>query len=75
MQLIIGSVLTVALVLLLVAVVWRPALGRLSELRGATYMLLIGVPALVVQTDLLAIVAMAGSSIALLELIVALAAI
>jgi hypothetical protein len=74
MQVIIGSFLTVALVLLLVAAVWRPALGRLSELRGATYMLLIGVPALVVQTDFFAIAALAGSSVALLELIVALAA-
>lgn len=72
MQLIVGSILTVAVVLLLVAAASRPALSRLKELRGATYMLLIGVPSLVVQTDLVAIATLAGSSIALLELIVAL---
>ena len=67
MQLIVGSVLTVALVLLLIVAIWPAALPQLRELRGAAYMLLIGVPALVLQTDLLAIAYLAGSSMALYE--------
>lgn len=67
MQLFVGSVLTVVLVLLLFVAVWPAALPQLSKLRGAAYMLLIGVPALVLQTDLLAIAYLAGSSVVLYE--------
>jgi hypothetical protein len=69
MKFLIGSVLTVALVLLLIAI-WRPESSRLGELRGAAYMLLIGVPALVLQTDLFAITALVGGSMALFEVVV-----
>ncbi len=69
MQLVIGSVLTVALVMLLIAAIWPSALAQLRDLRGAAYMLLIGVPALVLQTDLLAIAYLAGSSMALYEVL------
>lgn len=68
MNIIIGSILTVALVLLLISL-WRPRTAALRELRGAAYMLLIGVPALVLQTDLFAITALAGGSMALFEVL------
>ena len=69
MQLLIGSVLTVALVLTLTAAIWPAALGRIHDLRGAAYMLLIGVPALVVQSDLIAIASLAGGAMAVFELL------
>lgn len=69
MQLMIGSVLTVALVLTLTAAIWPAALERIRDLRGAAYMLLIGVPALVVQSDLIAIVSLAGGAMAVFELL------
>ncbi len=69
MELLIGSVLTVAVVMLLVAVVWQPLGGRISDMRGATYMLLISVPALVIQTDLVSIAALAGLSMVLFEIV------
>lgn len=69
MELLLGSVLTVALVLLLIAAVLRPARGALSDFRVAAHMLLLGVPALVLQTDLVAIAALAGSSMALYEVV------
>lgn len=69
MDLLIGSVLTVAVVMLLLVAVWGPVGGRLRDMRGATYALLICVPALAIQTDLLGIAALAGMSMALFELV------
>jgi hypothetical protein len=69
MQIMIGSVLTVTVVVLLIVAVRQPAVGRLRELRGACYMLLIGVPALVIQTDLAGIAALSGLSMVVFELV------
>ena len=69
MELLIGSVLTVALVLLLIAAITTPLRGDLRDFRVAAHMLLLGVPAVVLQTDLVGIAVLAGSSMALYELV------
>lgn len=69
MDLLLGSALTVALVILLVLMVRRPDGARVRDVRGATYMLLIGVPALVIQTDLTGIAALSGMSMVLFEVV------
>ena len=75
MQLLIGSVITVALVLMLLWVVFQPSLSELKAQRVPAHMLLLGVPALVLQTDLWAITALAGSSMAVFEVVLLLMAI
>jgi hypothetical protein len=74
MDYLIGSIITVALVLMLFWAVFRPTLGELRAHRGAAHMLLIGVPALVLQTDLTAIATLAGSSMAMFEVVLVLLA-
>lgn len=75
MQFLIGSIITVALVLMLFWAVFRPTLSELKARRGAAHMLLLGLPALVVQTDLWAITALAGGSMALFEIVLLLMAV
>lgn len=67
MNFLIGSVLTTALVLLLFYVVFRPSLAEMKARRVAAHMLLLGVPALVLPTDLWAIATLAGGSMAMFE--------
>ncbi len=67
MDFLIGSVLTATLVLLLFWAVCQPSLSELKSRRIPAHMLLLGVPALVLQTDVWAIVALAGSSMAMFE--------
>ena len=74
MPFLIGAVLTVALVLMLFWAVFRPSLGELKSHRLAAHMLLLGVPAIVLQTDLWAIAALASSSMAVFELVLVLLA-
>lgn len=69
MEFVIGSVLTVAIVMLLLAAIPNLYGLRPQEMRGATYMLLICVPALAIQTDLLSIAALASLSLALFEIV------
>ncbi len=75
MNYLIGSVLTAALVLLLFYVVFRPSLAEIKARRLAAHMLLLGVPALVLQTDLWAIATLAGGSMAMFEVVLLLLAI
>ncbi len=75
MEFLIGSVLTTTLVLLLFYVVFRPSLAEIKARRIAAHMLLLGVPALVLQTDLWAIAALAGGSMAMFEVALLLLAI
>lgn len=74
MALLIGSILTVALVLLLFWAVFQPSLDELKARRLGAHVLLLGVPALVLQTDLWAIAALAGSSMAVFEVVLVLLA-
>ena len=69
LEIFVGSVLTVAVVLLLIAAVARPRIGEVGGLRTTAYMLLLGVPALVLPMDLLGLAAMTSTSIAMFELI------
>ena len=75
MNSLIGSVLTTTLVLLLFYAVFRPSLPEIKARRIAAHMLLLGVPALVLQTDLWAIAALAGGSMAMFEVALVLLAI
>lgn len=74
MEYLIGSIITVALVLMLFWAILQPTLGELRSRRGAAHMLLIGVPALVLQTDIVAIATLAGSSMAMFEIVLLLLA-
>ena len=74
MQYLIGSVLTVAMVLLLFWAVFQPSLSEIKARRAAAHMLLIGVPALVLQTDVVAIAALAAGSMAMFEVVLVLMA-
>ena len=74
MRYLIGSFLTVTLVLMLFWVVMKPTLSEIKARRIAAHMLLLGVPALVLQTDLWAIAALAGRSMAMFEVVLMLLA-
>ena len=67
MNYLIGSVITVAVVLLLFWAMFRPTLAQIRSWRLGAHMLLLGVPALVVQTDLWSIATLAGGSMAMFE--------
>ena len=74
MDYLIGSILTVALVLMLLWAVFQPTLDEIKARRAVAHMLLLGVPALVVQTDLWSIAALAGGSMAMFEVVLMLLA-
>ena len=73
MEFLVGSVLTATLVLLLLVAVWGPSSinmrADIKALKVPAYMLLVAVPSLIAPTNLLELMALASSAIAVYELI------
>jgi hypothetical protein len=71
MTILIGCVLTVAIVLLLSVVIAPSRAGAPGALRAGSYALLIGLPSIAVQTDLWLIAFMSSGSITMYEMTLA----